>query len=209
MKLFAKVILPVLALMLASAAVADARPNPGKWKGYETSWLGDDGRWNKYSSEDSQQLPLSFRIRRRTRLRSFRATGYDHQCVDTTTGALTKLRVTPRIGKLKRHRRGRFSGKRVSSVAGRTLVVTVKGRFISPRRARGRLKVKMLGCKGNATLVSKWKAKGPKRRRPRSPSGGGGGQTGGVYCPPSTRQDADGNYVTVGGYYSTSGYCVY
>jgi hypothetical protein len=199
-KLLAKVVLSLLVLTLVPVAIADARPNRGVWKGSETSGLDHNGNWIRLN--DSQSLRVKFRVKRRSRVSNFSTPRFDYEC----SAAGTTHSVPTKVRRLKRHRRGRFSGKRRTTVAGRTLVISVNGQFTSPRRAKGRLKVALSGCANSYT--TKWKAKGPKRRRRPSGGGGGGGGRGGVYCPPGVENlYGDGPSTYRPGYYSPGGYC--
>ncbi len=217
MKSFAKVGLLVLAL-LVPAATADARPYPGKWEGGETRWLGKQGVWHNYNL--MMDHPVAFKVKR-GKVSAFKAQSYAYDCdglgdqpeptpVEEPTPeelavAALSIRVTPRVGKLKRRGGGRFVGTRSSKVAGRTLLVVVSGRFNSKGRASGKLGVALSGCVN--TYTSAWKTKGTKPTPKRRSGGGEGGDRGGTYCPPRIVRDAYGNSRSVPGYYSPGGYC--
>ncbi|MBA2343108.1 MAG: hypothetical protein H0V85_06600, partial [Thermoleophilaceae bacterium] len=61
---------------------------------------------------------------------------------------------------------------------GRTFTDSLKGRFTSRRRAKGRYKLRISGCVG--VMAAKFRLKKP--RPPRPPGGGGGGGGGGNPC---------------------------
>lgn len=205
MKLYAKVALAALALTLVPAALAEARPNRGVWKGYETAEF-INGRYVNFSAAEKETLPVKFRVRGRARrIRNFTATEFEYTCRNAAGEELAKYDVTPEFRRLRKHRGGRFSAKVRDNFDGRAFRTYVKGQFSSPRRARGKLKLKVSGCSN--PVATKWRATGPRRRRP-SGGGGGGGDSGRTYCPPHVKRDAYGNATAIPGYYSYSG-CPY
>lgn len=205
MKSFAKAGLLIPALLIP-AGIAEAKPNPGKWKGKETSWLDNKGAWHRY--DDFTTPPVSFNVKQ-GKASTFKVKSYPYNCdgplagqpeaapvedpTDYAAMAALTIRVRPVVGKLK-NRGGKFQGQRSTSVAGRTLLAAVTGRFTSKGRARGNLKVTLSGCVN--TYISTWQTKGPKQKRRRTGGGGGGGGgDGGKWkpiCHPHIERDADG-----------------
>jgi hypothetical protein len=153
-----------LALVLAIALVVppaaeSAKSVRGVWNGRETKfWTGS--KFQRYSFN----VPLAFRLKRRKVVRF--KTGGNYRWTGCTPGAQTVNAYLPTIRKAKlRHKR--FRGKRTTHVGSRKMTARVSGRFVSARRARGKIVVDLEGC---ATYRSVWKASRPKHR-----AGGGGG----------------------------------
>ena len=179
----AKVVALALVVLTALAAAATAAPKRGEWTGSETAYRFN-GKWVKYSSSQSNSLPVVFKVGRRSRVVGFSLTEFDYAC--PAEGAGASYSVDPSItGKLRKRKKG-FSGHETLVSAGKTLRVKIRGRFVSKRRAKGTVKVSLSGC-GVASYESKWKAS-------RTPSGGGGGGGGGGLPGRCSRivYDADG-----------------
>jgi hypothetical protein len=149
--------LALAVVLVAPPAAESAKPVRGVWGGKETKyWTGS--KFQRYSF----QLPVSFRLKR-GKVVGFRTSG--NYRWPGCTGGETVNAYLPKIRKAKvRHRR--FRGKRTTHVGARKLTTRVSGRFVSARRARGKVVAKLAGC---PTYRSKWTA-GKFRR-----TGGGGG----------------------------------
>jgi hypothetical protein len=151
-----------LALALAVAVVAapaaeSAKPVRGPWGGRETKYRAGS-KLQPYSFN----LPVSFRLKR-GRVVRFRTSG--NYRWTGCTGGETVNAYLPVIRKAKlRHKR--FRGKRSTHVGSRKLTTRISGRFVSARRARGKIVAKLAGC---PTYRSVWKAERTTK------TGGGGG----------------------------------
>ncbi len=140
--MFKHTLTSVLALVLAATLVATpaAQADPpvrGAWTGSETHyWNGH--AWVRYSSVVS----LSFRLGRRTVLSFKTLSAY------VWPRCAGGRKVTARSPAIRdaRLRGRRFRGRRTAHVGARKITASVSGRFTSPRRARGRLVVKVSGC---------------------------------------------------------------
>src|SRR4051794_37638058 len=127
-----------LATAVSLSPVAQgAAPVRGVWSGTETQYWNGSG-WQRYT----EHLSLGFRVERRAVLSFGTVSAYVWpRCAGGAT-ARAKLPTIRRAAL----RHGRFHGRRTTHSGSRKITASVSGRFTSPRRARGRLVLKLAGC---------------------------------------------------------------